>query len=128
MCKNRSYLSIILLVLIVILESTIFSFDGFAQEAYPPPVTGGQSITQNFYIYLPFITELPTAPSYYITQINSLYSLGYALGVHDRDAPGTQDNLVILDYGYPAKQGSTYGVILTFDETGTFHSASEVIN
>jgi hypothetical protein len=42
----------------------------------------------------------------------------HALGVHDRDTPGTQDNLVILDYGYPAKQGNTYGVFLIFDETG----------
>ena len=67
-------------------------------------------------------------PSYYITQLDSLYHLSHTLGVHDRDTPGTQDNLVILDFGYPAKEGSTYGVYLVFDETGTFYSTTQVIN
>ena len=57
-----------------------------------------------------------------------MFNLGYALGIHDRDTPGTQDNLVILDYGYPAKQGSMYGVFLVFDETGEFYSTSQVVN
>jgi hypothetical protein len=104
----------------VILESTIFRNDGVVQDAYPPPATGEPSAPQNIIIYLPLITELfppPAAPSYYINFNNILafYDLGYALGVHDRDTPGTQDNLVILDYGYPAiDNNGIYGAKLSF--------------
>jgi hypothetical protein len=131
--KRRRFLSsAILLTLIVLFLSTLYRIDGSAQEAYPPPATSIPSapLSTNT-IYLPIIASMfppPAAPSYYITDVDTMYNLGYALGVHDRDTPGTQNNLVILDYGYPAKQGSMYGVFLVFDETGTFYSTSQVVN
>ncbi len=70
----------------------------------------------------------PSAPSYYITNLGSLYDLGYSFGVQDNSEPGSQDNLVILDYGYPAKQGSEYGVFLVFDQYGIFYSTTQVVN
>jgi hypothetical protein len=76
------------------------------------------------------IISPPAAPSYYVMDVNTThwYDLGYALGLHDRNTPGVQDNLVILDYGYPKKQGSTYGVKLVFDPSGTFYSTDQVVS
>lgn len=129
---RRILSSAILLIIILLSISSINRIDGYAQEAYPPPATSIPSapLSTNI-IYLPIIVSMlppPAAPSYYITDFDTMFNLGYALGIHDRDTPGTQDNLVILDYGYPAKQGSMYGVFLVFDETGEFYSTSQVVN
>jgi hypothetical protein len=130
--RYRFLLSTILLALVALLVLMLNSIDGSAQEAYPPPPTNNPSAPLDpDIIYLPLAISNfppPAAPSYYITNIDTLYSVGYSLGLHDQDTPGTQDNLVILDYGYPASQGSTFGVFLVFDETGTFYSTSQVVN
>jgi hypothetical protein len=132
MDKLRGILSsAILLTLIVLLLSTLFRIDGSAQEAYPPPATSIPSapLSANT-IYLPITASMfppPAAPSYYVTDIDTMYDLGHALGVHDRDTPGTQDNLVILDYGYPGVSGGVYGAKLTFDPT-IFIPPSDVSN
>jgi hypothetical protein len=122
----------ILLTFIVVFGSMVFHTDGFADGPYPPPATSSPSAPQNptTYIYLPsiFMSPPPAAPSYYIRVISTLYDLGYSLGLHDWNTPYAQDNLVILDYGYPAKQGSTYGVFLAFDNTGTFYSTTQVVD
>ena len=120
--KRRRFLSsAILFMLIMLLGLTLYRTNGSAQEAFRPPALSISSAPlSSSTIYLPLVTfnsPLPVAPSYYITNIATLYNLGYALGVHDRDTPGTQDNLVILDYGYPGVSGGVYGAKLTFDPT-----------
>jgi hypothetical protein len=71
-----------------------------------------------------FITKMASPPvtttSYYVSDMTTLASLGTTLGIHDRDTPGAQDNLVILDFGNPSKrQGPPfdYGTIQRFDST-----------
>lgn len=57
--------------------------------------------------YLPAVMNNfppPAATSYYVWNINTLGSLGRALGNSDTNMPGAQDNLVILHFGYPARQ------------------------
>jgi hypothetical protein len=98
MNNRRRFLRLsILLVLMIGLGSTVFRIDGSAQGPYPPPATGTPSAPQYYYsVYMPIIAGAfppPAAPSYYIAHINSLYNLGYTLGVHDRDTSGVQDNL-----------------------------------
>ncbi len=130
MTTRRSYIpSALLLALIIVLGSTISIIDGAAKEPYPPPVTGEQFVPQNYSTHLPLITMWlpPATTSYYLQDLTTLYDLGYALGQHDRDTPGTQDNLVILDYGYPSIQSGAYGVKLTYEDIGIFHPVSEVI-
>lgn len=134
MHEHRDYLlSAIALMLLLVLWPTIFRMEGSAQGPYPPPGTSEPSAPQgNFVSYLPLIANRyipPAAPSYYIMDMNEnyFYDLGHILGQHDYNTPGTQDNLVILDYGYPAHDGSTYGVFLTFDDTGTFYKTDFVV-
>jgi hypothetical protein len=120
MNKRRRFLRLsILLVLLVVLGSIMFSIDGSAQGPYPPPATGTPSAPQYYHsVYIPIIVGTfppPATTSYYIRNITTLYNLGYDLGVNDRYTPGIQDHLVILDYGYPGQQGGVYGVRLTFD-------------
>jgi hypothetical protein len=78
------------------------------------------------------LTSPISTTSYYITSLNSQYNndLGYALGHRDFTIPGTQDDVVILDYGYPDRDslGGGYGVILTFDKSGTFIANTTVAN
>jgi hypothetical protein len=70
------------------------------------------------------------AVSYYITNINTLGALGAQLGIHDRDTIGAQDNLVILDYGYPARRyvvpNYEYGAKYVFSPT-VFIPGSDII-
>lgn len=128
----RSYSSILISLFVTFFALMIFHIDGSAQEPYPPPPTIVPSTPLDAdTVYLPLVKSNyppPTAPSYYITDIYTMSGLGYALGLHDRNTIGTQDNLVILDFGYPAKQGDTYGVYLVFDDTGTFYSVSQIID
>jgi hypothetical protein len=128
---RRLLLSAIILMLMVVLGSVSSSIDASAQEAYPPPATSSPSTPLSPYLYFPLITFAfppPAAPSYYLQNLNSLYNLGYTLGQHDNNTSGTQDNLVILDYGYPSIQGGVYGVKLTYEDIGSFHPVSEVIS
>ncbi len=58
----------------------------------------------------------------------TLGAAGAALGIHDRDTAGTQDNLVVHHFGYPRKSGSFYGVQLPFDQSHAFQSLGTVID
>lgn len=131
MTMRRSYiLSAILLAIMLAPGSTLFMIDGFAQEPYPPPATAEPFAPQYLFVHLPLVTRMfppPAAPSYYLQDLISLYALGYALGQHDLNTPGKQDNLVILDYGYPSIKNGVYGVKLTYEAIGSFHPVSEVI-
>jgi hypothetical protein len=61
------------------------------------------------------LTTPVTSISYYVRDIHTLYTLGFNLGDADWKAAGTQDHLVILDYGYPIFQGGAYGAQLLYD-------------
>lgn len=129
---QKIYLLIALVILFLIIGPgmLLFRTDVIAQQVYPPPATSQPATPQNYTYHLPLIIRTfppPAAPSYYIENLNTLYDLGYTLGIHDHDTPSSQDNLVILDYGYPAKQGSEYGAFLVFDQSGTFYSMSRII-
>jgi hypothetical protein len=52
--------------------------------------------------------------SYYITSVDGAfsYNLGCAVGVKALETPGIQDDLVILDYGYPKYVNGYYGASL----------------
>ncbi len=68
------------------------------------------------------------ATSYYITSFDSqdVKDLGKALGQQDSMNYGTQEDLVILDYGHPYTSGGLYSVILTTG--GSFHDNTTVAN
>jgi hypothetical protein len=131
--EHQPVLVILALVLVIVCLLISTSNPPVILSAYPPPIEPTAANTPlvptTNQIYLPLVQRRSPqpAPSYYVTDLTTLYDLGYALGVHDKDTPGTQDNLVILDYGYPAKQGSEYGAFLVFDQTGTFYSSGTVI-
>ncbi|NMB69434.1 MAG: hypothetical protein GYA20_11810 [Chloroflexi bacterium] len=82
----------------------------------------------------PTITPTPIPPlpanysvSYYVQTTSSLeaYNYGCALGRTDRDLPGTQDRLVILDFGQPWYENGQYGtIIFRIDGVGEFYFAS----
>jgi hypothetical protein len=63
-------------------------------------------------------TKPPTSMSWYVNAISGdtnsvlyswMYSKGYAAGQVDLATPGTQDSVVILDFGQPVVQGGVYG-------------------
>jgi hypothetical protein len=69
-----------------------------------------------------FVTKMASPPvtttSYYVDDMSTLASLGTKLGIHDRDTPGAQDNLVILDFGNPRRGPlNAYGTFLAFGNT-----------
>ncbi len=67
-----------------------------------------------------------TTSSYYMATVNTstLFNLGCELGLHDLNTTGAQDNLVILDFGYPRFVNEKYTVSLmgygspTMDQLG----------
>ena len=133
MLKRFYFLLLAMLsTMMVLLELAPHSFDSSAQGAYPPPPTYSPSAPLDpDHIYLPLVKSAfppPAAPSYYLQDLDTVYDLGFALGQHDYNTPGKQDNLVILDYGYPSIQSGVYGVKLTFEPIGSFHSVSKVIS
>jgi hypothetical protein len=139
MGHRRLLLSMILMILLSLIYSILDSIDGFTQEDLSLPASNPSALLSIDKIYLPLVhSDFPatTAPSYYISELSKVhrnetdifYSLGYALGGHDQVTLGVQNNLVILDYGYPFKSGSTYGVHLVMGEVGTFFSINKVID
>jgi hypothetical protein len=78
------------------------------------------------------LTSPYSSTSYYLKSINSLTGLGTQLGNWDRNHSGTQDHLVILDYGYPVwqQQGVNYiyGIQFVNDPNYTFHDLNFVIS
>ncbi len=58
--------------------------------------------------------QSPFTTSFYMktVQDSALYAMGCELGTRDAALPGTQDNVVVLDFGYPICSGNTYGVDL----------------
>lgn len=77
------------------------------QDPIPPPdgkhpIGGGHSMP-------------PYTDSYYITSkdLSVLFNMGCAIGRHDLNTPGVQDNLVILDFGIPKRlSNGEFGVSL----------------
>ncbi len=67
----------------------------------------------------------PWTISRYMSTVNTttLYDLGCKLGTHDNGTAGTQDNVVILMFGRPAYQNSTYGSLLY---NNTFASVTQI--
>jgi hypothetical protein len=90
-----------------------------------------QSGTQS---YLPLVTSSVhsplTATSYYMDTVDSatLYGLGCLLGQRDLGLAGTQDSIVVLDFGKPVEQSGTYGVSLfsfSFASTSQIGAAAQ---
>ena len=88
-------------------------------------------------VYLPDtglvqLTSPISTTSYYITNISNLYAIGYKLGQRDRTMSGTQNDLVVLDYGLPYREsqggGYVYGVHLPFDKNHIFYNTTAVAN
>lgn len=69
-------------------------------------------------------TPPPYTTSYYMNTVNpsTLYNLGCTLGQHDHDLAGTQDDIVVLDFGRPDYSGG-YGTRLF---SNVFASTSQV--
>lgn len=84
-------------------------------------------------IYLPLITKNypppSPAPSYYIENTATIKNRGTELGADALNRPGTQDYLVILVYGYPARNTTTgeYGALYTFAPS-VFINQTDIIN
>jgi hypothetical protein len=74
------------------------------------------------------LTSPISTTSYYVRSLNdqAVMDLGYALGQQDIKHYGTQEDLVILDYGYPYFQGGSYGVYLIYDNH--FYNTTSVAN
>jgi hypothetical protein len=77
------------------------------------------------------LTTPVSSTSYYVTNLNTIGSLGTSLGIYDKNTPGKQDHLVILDYGSPTwlqlPNGQyQYGVQLVNENSG-IHDISSVI-
>jgi hypothetical protein len=124
-------INIIIVIIVVLLIGSMHLQDNVsAQQGYPSPNENLEYIVDQ--IYLPLTSHVGSvpapheAPSYYITNSDYFYGLGHSLGEIDANTPGTQDNLVILDYGYPAVVGNVYGVWLPFDPT-IFLTITDVI-
>lgn len=76
-------------------------------------------------------TSPPYTTSWYMKTVDAttLYNMGCALGTHDKNTPGTQDNVVILDYGQPWVQNSTYGTLMWKTGGGTqFVTTTQIAN
>jgi hypothetical protein len=60
-----------------------------------------------------FVTKLavpsPWTRVYYVGDITKLGDIGTTLGIHDRDTPGTQDHLVVLNFGHPHQLSGLWG-------------------
>ncbi len=117
-----------LLGVLIVLSLARFS----AVDATPRVFQG----TGPYRIFLPqiqnFIVENGPAvytTSYYMSTVNgtTLYNRGCALGDRDLKRPGTQDNMVILDFGGPRKLSSgAYGARLFI--TAAYVSTSQIAN
>lgn len=88
------------------------------------PVIDGHAWMEDYGAW--FEVQNQMTNSRYMNQVDPVasYNLGCRLGTMDRFAPGTQDNLVILDYGAPSWNGSTYGSLLI--ASGTFVSIAQI--
>jgi hypothetical protein len=78
------------------------------------------------------LTSPISTTSYYISNFNlyDIHDLGRNLGIRDSGLPGPQDDVVILDYGYPSKDphGAGYGVISVLDQNYQFYPNTSVAN
>lgn len=78
-----------------------------------------QPIPEPYISYFPSAFNLgpnqsPFTTSYYMktVQDSALYAMGCELGTRDSELPGFQDNVVVLDFGYPICSEDAYGVDL----------------
>lgn len=103
---------------------TLVTVGIIAVKGLPPLRVPTQSNGSGKVLYFPLIQKIPPAPpapnsaplateSYYFWMkyytANRARTEGCKLGARDRDLEGTQDNLVILDFGIPKHQGGAYG-------------------
>jgi hypothetical protein len=94
----------------------------------PTPAPTPHQVQFSYFVYLPSVQvgPPPATPSYYVTNLSTTYDLGQTLGAEDLNTPGTQDHLLVLDFGRPKQSGSSYGTFLPFDVTYTFYSTSTI--
>ena len=71
-----------------------------------------QTIPDPYILYFPIAfnfgpNQSPYTTSYYMktVQDSALYAMGCELGARDAALPGTQNNVVVLDFGYPICSG-----------------------
>jgi hypothetical protein len=89
-----------------------------AYNPYPPAETPDittPDTSQSYKLFLPIVGEdLIYTTSYYMSELdsNKLFTLGCELGQRDNSFTGTQNSVVILDFGYPYYDGSEYGTIM----------------
>lgn len=83
-------------------------------QADSDPLPAGQNTI--YHLYFPAILKTPmvqptSALSYYVQEESpaSMWALGCAVGQHDQNTPGKQDNLVILNFGQPWVENGVYG-------------------
>jgi hypothetical protein len=134
-----AFLGFVVALAILVLGSSLLNKwlpqpDTYAPSTGSPP----GSLANDPLVYLPDtglvqLTSPISSTSYYLKSINSLVGLDTQLGNWDRNHSGTQDHLVILDYGYPVwqQQGLNnyiYGIQFVNDSTYTFHDLNFVIN
>lgn len=78
-----------------------------------------QPIPDPYILYFPIAfnfgpNQSPFTTSYYMKTIqdSALYAMGCELGTRDAVLPGTQNNVVVLDFGYPICSGDAFGADL----------------
>jgi hypothetical protein len=99
--------------------------------ATPFPTTSGAYQTTSPGVPDGIVTKLavpsPWSQVYYVGDPDQLYVIGQALGLHDQNMPGTQDHLVVLDFGQPAQLGGVWGTTLVGFPT-SFVSVDTIID
>jgi hypothetical protein len=112
-----------IVIILAILAIGAFIYNKWSPQPVNSPLSAGSSqgslLADDPLVYLPDtglvqLTTPETSISYYVTNIDILNALGTDLGYADQQEPGTQDHLVILDYGKPIYQGGSYGAKLLF--------------
>jgi hypothetical protein len=100
---KRAFVLTASFIIIIISLVPIGSLGGFAIQAQDQ-----DPVIQYFLPYFgqysqPTTTQPLTTTSYYITTTDTayMYELGCSLGTRDKTTPGSQDNVVVLDYSYP---------------------------
>jgi hypothetical protein len=130
-----AFLGFVVALTILVFGSSLLN-KWLPQPANYAPATGSPpgSLADDPLVYLPDtglvqLTTPVSTTSYYMTSVDPTksYNLGHDLGQGDWLKTGTQDDVVILDYGYPSKNpyGADYGIILAFGD-GSYHSNASV--
>lgn len=91
-------------------------------QALPAPATDPQTVVDPpaNTIFMPLVRQIKfdenfrSSNSYYLHTIDPsiLFTIGCENGQRDLDTPGTQDSLIVLDFGQPWVENGIYGVSL----------------